>query len=73
LGGHALVGSGRYDAQTKTIEERGRINHPLVEKAKSYRSNLEFVGENTYKRTIFLAPRFGKERKLIEVTFERGL
>jgi len=66
-----ITATGKYNAETKTIEEKGSFTHPLLEKEQTYRSELQFTENDTYKRTIFIVGASGKEFKVLEAAFSR--
>lgn len=66
-----MNGTGQYNEQTKTIEEKGRFTHPLLEKEQPYRAELQFVDEETYRRSLFMTGKSGNEFKVLEIEFKK--
>lgn len=66
-----ITATGKYNAETKTIEEKGSFTHPLIEKERDYRSVFEFTDENKHKRTVFISDASGKEFKALEAVFSK--
>ena len=66
-----MSGSGQYNEERKIIEEKGHFTHPLLEKEQAYRAELQFIDDDTYKRTIFMTGKPRKEFKVLEIEFNR--
>lgn len=66
-----ITGSGQYNEKLKTIEEKGFFTHPLIAGKLAYRSDLQFIDDQTYKRTFFITGKSGKEFKVLEINFEK--
>ncbi len=66
-----VTGSGLYDEKLNKIEEKGNFKNPLDEKTRSYRSVLEWIDDETYKRTFFITGESGNEYQVIEIIYER--
>ena len=64
-----MIGTGKYDEQSKTIEEKGHFTHPMMEKEQAYRSALQFTSDETYKQTVFTLGQSGKDFKVLEIEF----
>ncbi|MCB1784522.1 MAG: DUF1579 family protein [Alphaproteobacteria bacterium] len=64
-------GTGKYDEKTNILEEKGRFTFPLLEGERVYRSELDLTGSETFKMTIYIADKAGKEYKAIEIDFHR--
>ena len=67
----SIIGSGIYDEKLNVIEEKGSFKSPLDMKTRSYRSVLEWVDDETYKRKIFITGKSGNEYQVIEIIYER--
>lgn len=65
------TGAGQYDEKARTLEQKGSFTHPLRDKEGKYRSVLEFTSDDTYKRTVFITGKDGKEFKLLEIDFRK--
>ncbi len=68
-----MIGSGKYDTKTGSIIETGQFTNPLTGAEARFRSELRFTGANDYKRTIFAVDKSGKETKLMEFDYSKGL
>lgn len=66
-------GEGKYDEKNKTLEIKGRLNHPLFDKERAYRTIIQFFDDNKYTQTIFMADKSGGEFKLIEIEYHRAI
>lgn len=66
-----MTGEGQYNEEKRTITEKGSFRHPLIEKEQAYRSEVQFIDDNTHKRTIFLIGRSKADFKVIEMEFQR--
>jgi hypothetical protein len=61
-----MIGAGKYDKKANAIKETGQFTNPLTRAESRFRSELQFTGDDDYKRTIFAVDRLGKETKLME-------
>lgn len=61
-----MTGVGNYDSQTGSIVETGEFTNPLTGAVSKFRSELQFVDDDDYKRTIFAVDKSGKETRLME-------
>ena len=61
-----MTGTGKYDPKTNAINETGQFTNPLTGAESRFRSELQFTGDDDYKRTIFAVNKSGKESKLME-------
>lgn len=61
-----MTGVGKYDSQTSAIVESGEFTNPLTGAVSKFRSELQFVDDDDYKRTIFAVDKSGKESRLME-------
>ncbi len=61
-----MKGAAKYDPKTKAINETGSFTNPLKGSESRFRSELQFIGDDDYKRTIFTVNKSGKETKLME-------
>ena len=68
-----MVGTGKYDEKEKTITETGRFTDPVDGVEKAFRSEIRFVDEANYKRTIFVTGKSGKETKLLEFDYTKKM
>jgi hypothetical protein len=68
-----MIGSGKYDSKTNAINETGQFTNPLTGAEARFRSELRFIGTENYKRTIFAVDKSGKETKLMEFDYSKGL
>ena len=66
-----ITGTGKYDEKLKTIEEKGRFTLPLSGKEHAYRSELQWTGDDAYRRTIYMAGASGREFKVLEIEFQK--
>lgn len=64
------VGSGQYNEKTKTLEEKGSFADPVTGKERTYRSELQFVNADSFKRTVYVSGASG-EFKVLEMDFRR--
>jgi len=65
------TGAGQYNEKTKTLEQKGSFTHPLIDRESRYRSELEFTSDDTYKRTVYITGKDGREFKALEIDFRR--
>lgn len=65
------TGTATYDEKKQILEEKGRFT--LMDKEQIYRAELEFINDNTHTKTIFLPDGSGKERKSVEIKFQRKI
>lgn len=73
LGSGMMIGQGKYDEKEKVIKETGKFTDPLDGVEKTFRSELRFSDDGSYKRTIFTANKAGKEAKLMEIEYTRKM
>lgn len=66
-----MTGKGSYNEERKTIEEKGSFTHPLLKGAQTYRAVLQFIDEESYKRTLFITNKSKKEFKVLEIELSR--
>jgi hypothetical protein len=66
-----ITGAAQYNEKLKTLEEKGHFTHPLMDKERAYRSELQFTSDDTHKRTVFITDKSGKEFKVLEIEFRR--
>lgn len=71
MGTGMMTGAGQYNEKLKTIEEKGSFTHPLIDKQRKYRSELQFTSDDTYKQTLFIPDNSGKEFKVLEIEYRR--
>ena len=64
---------GQYNEKLKRLEEKGTFTHPLLDKERTYRSELTLEGSDAYKQTIFIFDNVGKEYKVVELSFRRKM
>lgn len=65
------TGTGNYDKKDNAIKETGQFTNPLTGREERFRSELQFLDIDDYKRTIFVAGKSGKETKLMEFDFSK--
>ena len=66
-----MIGTAQYNEKLKTLEEKGHFTHPLIDKERAYRSELQFTTDDTYERTVFITDSSGKEFKVLKIEFRR--
>jgi hypothetical protein len=60
------AGFGKYDSEKRELVETGEFTNPLTGAVSKFRSELQFVDDDDYKRTIYAVDKSGKETRLIE-------
>lgn len=68
---NVIEGAGKYNEKQKTIEEKGRFTLPLSGKEQAYRAELQWEGDDAYRRTIYITGASGREFKLVDIEFKR--
>ena len=68
-----MVGTGKYDEKEKTVTKAGSFTDPVDGVEKAFRSEICFVDETNYKRTIFVTEKSGKESKLLEFDYTKKI
>jgi hypothetical protein len=71
LHSNVIEGAGKYNEKQKTIEEKGRFTLPLSGKEQAYRAELQWEGDDAYRRTIYITGASGREFKLVDIEFKR--
>ncbi|TAL34998.1 MAG: DUF1579 domain-containing protein [Alphaproteobacteria bacterium] len=66
------AGSGKFDAEKRTLSLNGKFTHPLTGAESSFRSEIRLVDAQHYTQTIFAADKSGKEAKLMEFEYTRN-
>lgn len=64
-------GDAKFDGKERVVRETGHFTNPLTGMTQGFRSELTFVDDDHYKRTIFAADKSGKETKLIDIDYSR--
>lgn len=68
-----MKGVGRYDASTKTIDEKGTYTDPTtIEKERTYRAAWKMLDNDHYVYEMYSQSKDGKEFKTLEVSYERA-
>lgn len=67
-----MLGKGSYDAKTKSIKETGQFINPLTGAQENFSSQLDFTGPDTYKKTLYVVGKSGKQTKLMEIEYTRN-
>lgn len=66
-----MIGAGKYDKKDNAIKETGQFTNPLTGGEEKFRSELQFIDAENYKRTIFAIGKSGKESKLMEFDYSK--
>jgi hypothetical protein len=66
-----ITGAGKYNEKLKTIEEKGRFTLPLSGKEQAYRSELQWTGGDSYRRTLYMTGASGSEFKVVDIEFKK--
>lgn len=64
-----MKGEGKLDTKNNVVSESGTFTSVLNASAQTYRSELDFIDVRTYKRSIFLKDKSGKEYKSAEFLY----
>ncbi len=70
MGTGMMVSTGKYNADEKMIESRGKMTNPMDGKDVPFRENYRYVDENTRKIEMF-DTKDGKEYKSMEIVMKR--
>jgi hypothetical protein len=66
-----MAGSGKFDEKERVLHETGRFTNPITGVEQGFRSELRFVDANSYRRTVFVLDKSGKESPLMEFEYTR--
>lgn len=67
-----MIGSGSYDAPSKTISQSGRFSCPMTgDKAMWYRSEWKIMDNDNQTYTMYTKTADGKEFKSMEIVYRR--
>lgn len=73
MGTAMMVGSGVFDAHTKSIVDKGSFSCPLSEtKSRTYRAVLTLPVKNSYHYEFFTLDEQGKEFKMMEILYNKA-
>ncbi len=67
-----MMGTGTYDAATKTINDKGTFSCPMVGKKCAYRSTTRLVDKDHFTFEFFCAGPEGKEMRMMEIQYVRS-
>lgn len=67
-----MLGKGSYDSKTKSIKETGQFINPLTGTQDNFSSQIDFTGPRTYKKTLYVVGKSGKQTKLMEIEYTRS-
>jgi hypothetical protein len=68
-----MVGTGTYDEKEKTITETGTFTNPINGDEERFRSEIKLVDADNYERRIYTTGKSGKETKLMEFRYVKGM
>lgn len=69
---HMMLGTGTFDAATKTLKETGEYSCPMTgAKHKPYRTELKIVGPKEHTYAMWTKGEDGKEFKSMEITYKK--
>lgn len=72
LGTGMMVGNGKYDEKTKTIEETGKFTNPVTGLEEKFRAETKFTDDDNFERVIFSTGKSGKEAKLMQFRYSKN-
>ena len=68
-----VAGSGKYDEKRDLIEQKGEFINPLLAVKQGYRMEIQFNGNQSHKRKIYVTGKSGKESLVAEIDCEKRL
>ena len=67
-----MLGSGKYDEKSKTLEETGKFTNPVTGLEEKFRSETKIAGDGNYERAVFSTGKSGKEAKVMQFKYSKN-